>query len=419
VSISIEEAVQLIKAEIIAPDWRLSAKRIESLTAAFVSLQERFGSRKRLKDIITMAVNVLQYIKIKGDNSPPDSVDFLKEAMADIINLYEEGIDDSGGDERVFKKVLGHFQRLKERIKLHKARRQAGFQPEDAGPGSEEEVAAVRTMALLREDSLGKAGEGALPAGDGKGLPPDLGQAFEVERLVAELQESLQRAEEVGAALRQILGMALVPSGTEAYSAPGGQQPVAVLLPDSAEGVVLSRMTEESLPRLHQPPVECCQPSPVLEIVLGGHPVALPADGVALVRPLTAAARANYLREGQVPLRDFHRLFQGLARQFKGALGGVSDRKLKKMALPVISLQSFGFPELPDEQANKLLVLSHGQWHGVLFCTDVNNEPCTMVNFRKAANGDIAGVGYLEDGKELPLANLADFLRREGFLALV
>jgi hypothetical protein len=417
VPLSIEEAVQRVKAEIIAPDWRLSAKRIESLAAAFACLQERFGNRKRLRDIITMAGNVLQYIRIKGDNSPPDSVDFLKEAMADIVNLYEEGSDDPERDERVFKKALAHFQQLKERIRIHKARRQTVSSVGDAGPGNEEAVAAARTMAFLQEGPQVEEGDVRLPE-EGKKEPSPDGQPLEVKRLIAELQESLQRAEEVGSALRQILGVALNDSGARTPGVAGSNPPAAASQPEPAEGV-LTRATEPIFQRQQEQPLENCHPVIVQEIILGEHSVALPADGVALVRPLAKTAREKYLREGQVPLRDFHRLFQGLARQFQGVLASASDRQLKKIALPVISLQSFGIPELPDEQATTMLVLSHGQWHGVLFCTGVRNELHTMVKFRKAPNGDIAGLGYLEDGRELPVANLADFLRREGFLALV
>jgi hypothetical protein len=417
VPLSIEEAIQRIKAEIIAPDWRLSAKRIESLAAAFTCLQERFDNRKRLRNIITMAGNVLQYIKVKGDNSPPDSVDFLKEAMADIVNLYEEGGDDPEREERVFKKVLAHFQQLKEGIKSHKIRRQSVYSPEDAGPGSEEEVAAARTMAFLQEVSQGEKEEVRLPEEDEAESPPD-GRPPEVKGLIAELQESLQRAEEVGATLRQILGVALNGRGGKAPDYPRAGQSAAASLSEPVEDL-LPRTTEPLLQRQHEQPVEHCQPALVQEIFLGEHPVALPADGVSLIRPLAVAAREKYLREGQVALRDFHGLFQGLARQFHGVLASASDRKLKKIALPVIYLQSFGISEPSDEQATTLLVLSHGQWHGVLFCTDVNKELHTMVKFRKAPNGDIAGLGYLEDGRELPVVNLADFLRREGFLALV
>jgi hypothetical protein len=420
VPLSIDEAIQRIKAEIIAPDWRLSPKRIDSLVGVFAHMQERYRNRKKMRDIITMADNVLQYIKVKGDNSPPDSVDFLKEAMADIVNLHEEG--EGHRDEIVFRKIYAHFHHLKEKIKTHKAKRQILFSPEEGVPGNEEALAAARTMAPLLEVGSDD---------DAVGLPtkeepsPEFGRQVEAERLIVELQDSLQRAEEVGAALRQILDEALVTTRTSPVVDPIFRKQATVVskraaTPSPEKKAVKTAPPAASIPNGPQgDPGEDCEFTLLQEISLGGYPIAIPAEGIALIKPLTTAACEKYLQEAQVSLGDFGGFFKGLSRQFHGVLAGVSNRKLKNLSLPVVFLKSFGIPEPPEEGATTLLVLSHGQWHGILFCTEVQKELRTMVKFRKAPNGDIAGIGSLEDGRELPVVNLADFLRREGFLALV
>ena len=80
--LSIDESIQRLKAEIIAQDWGLSTKRIDLLEAAFACLQERFKNRKAAYAILIMAGSVLDYVKRKGENTPSNSIDFLKEAMS-------------------------------------------------------------------------------------------------------------------------------------------------------------------------------------------------------------------------------------------------------------------------------------------------------------------------------------------------
>jgi hypothetical protein len=407
-TLSIEEAVQRVKAEIIAPDWRLSSKRIEALNASFACLRERYQDSKDIKAILTMAGNVLQYIRSKGDYSPPDSIDFLKEAMADIVSLYEEGDHDPEREERVFKKIFARFQVLKEKIKAHKASRpKAVIPPENCFAGGPAESPAIPPKNLEVSRSFEREIQYPWPA---SAEPAEMGP------LLAELQDSLQRAEKVGAALRKILqapqAVAELP-GTPRGGPMRGPLPGEITPDNPAEG---GPVPEASVRKPYQQPVRECTPTLLREISIGGHSLGVPEENIALVKPLSAAAREKYLRGGQVLLGDFHRLFSGLGRQFRGTLATLNDRKLRKMILPVMDLQGFGYPELPDEQAAALLVLSHGNWHGVLLCAETRGESCLMVKFRRSPNGDIDGIGYLEDDRELPVVNLVDLLRREGFL---
>jgi hypothetical protein len=405
---SVEEAIQRVKAEIIAPDWRLNVKRIELLDAAFSRLKEQFRSRRSLGAILTMASNVLQYVKNKGDTSPPDSIDFLKEAMANVVNLYEEVDSDPEREEQIFQQVFAHFQELKRKIKALKEPRATGDlireQPADT---SQESHALAPTESRgggsSRKIELSPEEQAAIVEA---AAPHDLGP-YEVRQLMVELRESLQRAEEVGAALRELLQTAEAahPRRTIPAGEGPGRKLSAPSRPSEAEG---------GRRRRSEHPVESCPPTDLREIVLGEQSLALPADCVALVRSPEASARDAYLRAGQVPLRDFSRVFQ-----FTGTLANIRGRKLKKMVLPIMFLQGFGLPEIPDSKASTLVVLSYGHWHGVLFCSEVQEKSRQMVQFQKAPNGDIAGIGYLEDGGELPVVNLADLLRREGFLALV
>ncbi len=66
VTLSIEESIQRLKAEIIAQDWRLSPNRASQLEAAFNCLRQRFMTRKATHAMLVMAESVLNYIKKKA-----------------------------------------------------------------------------------------------------------------------------------------------------------------------------------------------------------------------------------------------------------------------------------------------------------------------------------------------------------------
>jgi hypothetical protein len=406
--LTIEEAVQRVKAEIIAPDWRLNARRIESLAEAFSCLEKRFPNRKGLKAILTMAGNVLQYIKVHGDHSPPDSIDFLKEAMADVVNLYEDVNYDPEQEKRLFKKDFAHFQRLKEKIKSHRNRRPSGQNAADR-VGQERVVRLAQAESPESKDEEPQMVREPASEKDHPGNPA----STEAADLLADLNRTLQQAEEVGAVLQNLLQAAapLRKGLLQVSPAPvlPAKQPAAAA--DQGRSTPPDAGTRTEYVK--------CPPTDLREIIIEDRCIGLPEEAIAMIRPLASASREKYLREGLVPLGDFTRLFSSLSGQFEGMLASIPDRKLKKLVLPVISFRTVGMPELPDAQATTLLVLSFGHWHGVLFCSGVGKELRTMVKIRKAANGDIVGIGILKDGGELPVANVADLLRREGFLAIV
>lgn len=121
VILSIDESIQKLKAEILSPDWSLPQKKIEPLEAAFTCLKNRFKTRKNVLAILTMADSVLQYAKKNEQPLAPDFVDFLKETMAHIVNIYEESKFDPDREEQLFKRVYSRFTVLKGKVKTQKA----------------------------------------------------------------------------------------------------------------------------------------------------------------------------------------------------------------------------------------------------------------------------------------------------------
>lgn len=114
--LSIDESIQKMKAEIIAQDWNLPQKRIEQLELAFACLKQRFNSRKNALAILTMGDNILQYIKKKGRVTSPDFIDFMKEAMAHIVNIYEDSKFDPEAEEKLFKRMYSRYTFLRRKV---------------------------------------------------------------------------------------------------------------------------------------------------------------------------------------------------------------------------------------------------------------------------------------------------------------
>ncbi len=126
--LSLDESIQKLKTEILSQDWSLSQKKIEPLQAAFTCLKNRFNTRKNALAILTMADSVLLYAQKRQNQIPPEFIDFLKETMAHVVTMYEDGKFDPDRDAELFKRVYGKFARLKEKVAAEK-----GAPPRPAG----------------------------------------------------------------------------------------------------------------------------------------------------------------------------------------------------------------------------------------------------------------------------------------------
>ncbi|MFH7321094.1 hypothetical protein ACHHRT_10860 [Desulfurivibrio sp. D14AmB] len=326
-SISIDESIRLLKAEIIAQDLQLPARRIEPLQEAVSCLKLRFKSRKNILAILGMADGVIRYIQRHQVHADLDCLDFLKEALAHVVNVYEEGKFVPEREEELGKRMYKKFANLRRIM----ADRREGKEPAKA-------PAAAKT-------------EAPAPAPQAVAAPPRRGVA-----------------EKAPAATN---------NGAREYAPTANDH--------------------------------------CLTILLGKNPLALPASAVALVEPLEPRRRGIYIASHQIPIKDFGRFLQRLAGRFKGPLAAIPSRHLKKLHLPLVMPKGGGLPLLPDEQAQHLVVLSHDQWHGVIFGT-VTAEEQAIGHWQAAANGDISGQVTLDDEKAYPLLNPRSLLEREGFL---
>ncbi len=108
--ISTDEAIQQLRAEIIAPDWQLSPQRINRLKAAFARLNSYFKGRSHPLALLRMAASVIAHFE--KDDSQPNAIDFLKEDMAHIVTLYEEDEENPEQEKLIVSRAYKHFLRL-------------------------------------------------------------------------------------------------------------------------------------------------------------------------------------------------------------------------------------------------------------------------------------------------------------------
>lgn len=336
--LSIDESIQKLKIEILSQDWTLSPKKIEPLEAAFTCLKNRFKTRKNAHSILIMADSVLQFAK-KRDSTPvpPEFIDFLKEAMAHIVNMYEDPKFDPQSDTEIFTRLYAKFNKLKEKI-----RQEAGNISAPAAP--------ERETAPTRHSHISSDSQTRQPP---PGPPPPRQSAAATRR-----------------------GME-----TKALSPRTGSLVYPVAIGDALIGIL--------------------------------------DDDIAIIKPLKAKKRKNYIKNSQIPLKDQKRLFRSLSRQMKGSLGQMKDSRLKKLILPLMIPRGLGLPSIPDEEASSLIVLSHGQWHGVLIVRQIGEKPLHLRSFSKGKNGDIAGVALMDDEQTIPILNASQIVEREGFLTML
>ncbi len=413
IQVSISESVQRLKSEIIAQDWGLSEKRIDLLEAAFACLKERFKSRKAAHAILIMAGSVLDYVKNKGENTPSDSIDFLKESMAHVVNLYETDDFVPENDEKLFKSLYFRFNVLKKKIQDEKdPLAQTVSDPQGESDQNDDPIDMVPEDIDQLKQKVAELHEAET------GLETD-----NFDQLVQELQVSLERAEYVGETLRQMLGEMVRISSSDNRDATSTLQigintnePVDSPVEDVA---VVSPPLASSSKAKKVSTLKNCPATELREINLSGTSVFIQESAVALIRDLPEIKQKEYIKNSNVPLRDFGGFFRGLAKQFKGSLANIVDKKLKKLTLPIMVPTGLSLSDMPDVNATHLVVLTNGHWNGVLLCSTVGEQPVTMVKFKKAKNGDFVGIGYTQNKEELNVLNAVSVLRREGFLTMV
>lgn len=335
-TLSIDESLQKLKAEILAQDWRLPPKRIEPLEQAFACLKQRFKSRKHVYAILTMGESVLLHLKKQEGDPPPQCLDFLKEAMAHVVSIYEDGKFNPEDEEALFKRVYSQFTLLKQLVQ--------------------------------KEKQCSGLGETSLEP------PPQPAPLAEPANAPATPRRQAATASPASPAERPI-------KTPQIYAPPPGTSYRCITIGELTLGI------EEEI--------------------------------LAFISTLSVKKRQAYTKTSHIPLKDFTPFFGSLARQFHGPLAAIKSGKLKKLELPLMVPQGVGLPTIPDEDAQFLLVISCGQWHGVIFASNVSEELRLLRSFTRGRNGDIAGCGVMDDESLLPLLNPTTLVEREGFLATV
>ncbi len=369
----LDDAVLRLKAEIIAQDWRLSPKRAVRLDEAFVSLKGHFRERRAIHAMLVMAANVLDYIKGHGV-SPPDTIDFLKEAMAHVVSLHEELEVDLNREQEVLINLLGRFNRLKDKIRLQTAR------PAENRP-------------VVAEPSPARSGTEPTPDAP----LPEPGSM--VPELLAEFQAALGQAPAPGPELARLLGHWLA-SPEVAGLLKGG-----LPRPGSAR---------------ERPEAETVEPPVLVKILtLNSLTVALPCRMIAMSRAISPSQSAKYTQNAAVPLADFARLLRRLSSLLAGNLAQVKERALRQLILPLLIPRGSDLPETPTGDSRALVVVSHGNWHGALVCDTLAETEPMMVGFIKRQDGDLSGLAKLDNGSLVPLLDAQSMLQREGILLMI
>lgn len=386
-NITIEEAIQRLKWEIIAQDWSLSIKRISLLEEAFQFLKQHYTDRKPAYNILIMADSLLRYIKDQGDKIPSESIDFLKEAMAHIVNIYETEDLEAEKEEHLFKILYFRFKKLKKKIKSHQSGGETtpingtgGFSEEEvpnsgSGEGSfnpreiDQINKKIRSLQIDSEDE-------------------DDTSDHDIGSLVNGLQETLDRAEDLTAQLRQAL----------------------------TELRALENTTNSDRGSGSSGPIKKYYPIELREIVIEGRSIYVQESTVAGIRRMSSSKISKYYDLKSIPIKDLARPFKRLSKQFTGILGSLDPKELEEIALPVIVPQDPELPDHPDNYGGKAVIISKGSMAGVLLCSDVGKKTENMIKLQINKKGDTIGTGYTEQEKSLKVINVASVLDRDGMI---
>ncbi|MFO7760785.1 MAG: hypothetical protein ACQES8_08305 [Thermodesulfobacteriota bacterium] len=370
-NLSTEEAIQRLKWEIIAQDWSLSVKRISLLEEAFLFLKHYYADRKPAHNILIMADSLLHYIKNREDNIPSESIDFLKEAMAHIVNIYETEDLKTEKEEHLFKILYYRFNKLKGKIKYDKSAK------EDLEIKAEEQFFEPEKIEQIKE----KIHALQVESGPGYDSP-----AHETESLLRELQATMDKAEELIARIRRAVNE--LRSLENRGNSPG----------ETGEAS----------------PIRNCPPTELRKIVIEGCPLYIQESAIARIKRLSPSKLGRIHEKKVIPVKDLACPFKKLPKQFKGILGSLSTEELKKTGLPVIVPQGQGLPDHPDTRGNKAVIISKGNLAGILICSEVDRKTINMTKFQMTKDDDTISTGYTKQGDCLRVINLANVLKQDG-----
>ena len=86
-------SIQLLKAEILSPDWTLSPRRNANLKTAMIHLHIFFTKRRYPKGLVAMTKQLLYHLR--HHHTPNNNaIDLLKEIMAHIVTIFEKDAPD-------------------------------------------------------------------------------------------------------------------------------------------------------------------------------------------------------------------------------------------------------------------------------------------------------------------------------------
>lgn len=109
-------AINILKAEILSPDWALSPRRNANCMGAVNSLNLFFHDRRYAKGLTAIARQVLFHLEDKK-NVAPNVIDLFKEISAHIVTIFEQDKEDTLTEKKVCARSLNRFKKLDIQIK--------------------------------------------------------------------------------------------------------------------------------------------------------------------------------------------------------------------------------------------------------------------------------------------------------------
>lgn len=113
-----EAAMARIRAEIMASDWRLNRRRAEGLRVALAAVESAADGSKAFRYLLEMTLVALAYQEKRGEEAPPMVLDFLKQALAQVVTFIEEEQLPAERGTEIFNKVHLSFINLKRQLAL-------------------------------------------------------------------------------------------------------------------------------------------------------------------------------------------------------------------------------------------------------------------------------------------------------------
>jgi len=363
--ISLNDRLERLQEYILSLDWEVTTKNIFKLMNELKIIKKLTSDNHNIKTIIVMAIGVLDYIKEVKTSAKPVALQFIHKASDSLVTLGKDEKLSPKDISVIMMNIMSSYTKLPldvkkySKIVIKKKAKQAVI-PQQAVNAPPREVPVVESMGENLAVKLLMEKIERIEA-DFKKIEQEQGNALK------SMQESLDAIHE---------RLKILEENTQGK-----------ILPENQRG---TNSTDDtiSMAELSKP---FSQPLPfntVSLLTIDNEKFAVESSLVANTFQISSKKAAKLRAAKTLHISDFVSFWESLSKGMRGELLQFDKQVLKMLPFKNITLKGIMKTVPPTESLTKVVILSKGNYHGVIFITEIKEE----MHFEYDSYKNIAGI---------------------------